>query len=886
MDLFRRKSSNNNVALSKSANTNEPDTSLFNNSNNFNSPNNNQTNTNDLIKSMRNSVEISSKYQFFEVEADEEEVEKMMKDILVKIEEVENRESKKYLMEKYSDLEIELLKSVKNPNKKLNLNQRKFLKIFIYENLHAKFLEKNPDERRKIESKISDASLEFLRKMDEIKDFKNHFNVDFSYSNLHVEKNDNKEITEILKAMENSFFSEMKFNVCSKLNICSVPNFFIKNFKKNLKQKIRKFWKLNYEIPIINLLLETKFGFKFLKEKFRDLIDERLNIFDARYFTKELRFILFKFFILINLDSMKKNKLNLQAFLNNFKKYVYLMGLHEEYDTLINLVVEHTNFEVNDYIQKQKNDIDSICEQFLSIFFPNIKYNKDNNNLVFGLPNGVKDQNIRNEELLNLNFNSFERDFHQKKNENFHVEDINRIDKANEDRFKNDLMNVFIDYKIEKNESVTCSIYKNESSENGRIDLFKDFYINHNNNKDFININEKSYKDDQSKNKENNQNNKNNENNNNDIFDFFSNQFKNGDSNINNSIIDNKNLINPPMKELSDETKLLTVFSFSIILNNLMTICLVEDNQPVEDSEVTEIKALFSPNLKCSARERNFLINMLFALEFYSNMDFKLKKLSQEKRNYSASSSSNDLAKNNNSFMLLQDENPQPEKKIENQQEEDQKFSYLGINYMMENSILSELVKSYSKVLYDESNKQKLVLDNEKIFDIFYNFNENDLIINDYEVFLKNNIDNAESNPVKKITSKLKNLYSNISNKFRKSIVNDKKIKIELNNLRFIPLDPISISPHLCLCISGGFIQDTFKEHFWLNFGLDDKVMDYYFMNWQEDYYKAGFFDSFMDAFNLKSYDGKLQEYRNAFKRNKKASKGFGKVLAYLLASR
>jgi hypothetical protein len=210
---------------------------------------------------------------------------------------------------------------------------------------------------------------------------------------------------------------------------------------------------------------------------------------------------------------------------------------------------------------------------------------------------------------------------------------------------------------------------------------------------------------------------------------------------------------------------------------------------------------------------------------------------------------------------------------------------------MMENSILSELVKSYSKVLYDESNKQKLALDNEKIFDIFYNFNENDSIINDYESFLKNSIDNSESNnAVKKITSKLKSFYSNISNKFRKSTViaenNERKIKLDVNNLRFIPLDPISISPHLCLCVSGGFIQDSFKENFWLNFGLDYKVMDYYFMNWQEDYYKAGFVDSFMDAFNLKSYEGKLQEYKHAFKKNKKASKGFGKMLAYLLASR
>jgi len=758
--------------------------------------------------------------------------------------------------------------------------------------LHAKFLEKNCDERRKIESKISDGCLEFLKKLDEIKNFKNHFNVDFSYSNLHIEKNDNREITEILKAMENSFFSEMKFSICSKLNICSVPNFLIKNFKKNLKQKIRKFWKLNYEIPIINLLLESKFGFKFLKEKFRDLIDERLNIFDARYFTHEFRITLFKFFVVVNLDSMKKNKLNLQTFLNNFKKYVYLMGLHDKYEYLINLVVDLTSFEDENYLNKQKILIDNFCEEFLKVFFPYIKLNKEDNNLVFGLPNGIKDHNLRNEELLNLNFSNYEKYFifkndnvnNNMENNDFMLFKSNNEDNKNynknniEEKIKSDLMSVFIGDKTHDE-----TIKKNSD----KIDLFKDFYNFKDEaiNEEFENKNKdnREFKINYNVNKEINYN----------ILDFFSSNLnQNGGKN---ESTENKCL---PVIDVSDETKLLTVFSFSIMLNNLMTICLVEDNQPVEDSELTNIKILFTPNLKCSSRERNFLINTLFALEFYNNMDFKVKKLNNNAKMDKITNIKN-LDKNldrNNSFSLLQDDIQVDEKDkikddLKNQKnEEEEKFSYIETNYMMENSILSELVKSYSKVLFDESNKQKLVLNNEKIFDIFYNFNENDSIIEDYETFLKINIDLSGENPVKKITSKLKNFYSNISNKFRKSsnqiMPTDKRIKLELNNLKFIPLDPISISPHLCLCISGGFIQDTYKENFWLNFGLDDKVMDYYFMNWQDDYYKAGFFDSFMDAFNLKSYEGKIQEYKNAFKKNKKTAKGYGKILAYLVASR
>lgn len=936
-----------NISPMNSPNNNEGENS---NNKSLNSTSNNIKHSCDVKKSIRNSTEISSKYKFFEVETDELEVEKHMSYILSRVAEVEKNENKKYLMEKYSDLEVELLKTVKNSTENFSINQKKFLKIFIYENLHAKFLEKNCDERRKIESKICDVCIDWLKKIDEIKDFKNHFNINFSYSNLHIEKNDNKEITQILEAMENSFFSEMKFSVCSKLNICSVPNFFIKNFKKNLKQKIRKFWKLNYEIPIINLLLESKFGFKFLQVKFRDLIDERLNIFDSRYFSKELRDILFKFFIVINLDSMKKNKNNLQAFFNNFKKYVYLMGLHDDYDTLINLVVELTSFESPDYVGKNKLIIDSICERFILVFFPNIRYNKQNNNLMFGLPTGLKEQNIRNEDLLNLNLDYL--GFNTSSNNSSKA--IKNISKSqsqiitqpqvrdngnylNEEKFKNELMNIYLPIKekhtiVNKNIDFNHQTFRNINNNSNLDSLSNNIQdnkncninnntINNNNktseynkdiNNEYVDINTYDFSHENNFNKADEIQNedKNNifaNNNNTSSSTLNSNQPKNSSFNILDFFAgesDLKDMSNNNISiKITDETRLLTVFSFSIMLNNLMTTCLVEDSQPVDDGEVTNIKILFTPNLKCSARERNFLINFLFALEFYGNINFKLAK------NKISNNSEIDELNKKNSFNLLDfnedinsenDNINKPNKKADRAAEdlvkesnfvEGTKFSYLEINYMMENSILAELVKSYSKVLYNESNKQKLVLDNEKTFDIFYNFNENDGIINDYETFLKTSIENiSESSGVKKITSKLKNLYSNISSKFRKhsSIlqVSEKKIKLDLSFIKFIPLDPISISPHLCLCVSGGFIQDSYKENFWLNFGLDDKVMDYYFLNWQEDYYRPGFLDTFLDTFNLKSFEAKLQEYKHAFKKNKRLAKGYGKLLAYLLASR
>ena len=61
---------------------------------------------------------------------------------------------------------------------------------------------------------------------------------------------------------------------------------------------------------------------------------------------------------------------------------------------------------------------------------------------------------------------------------------------------------------------------------------------------------------------------------------------------------------------------------------------------------------------------------------------------------------------------------------------------------------------------------------------------------------MKNNIEiSGSKTAVNKITSKLKNLYSNISLKFKKSNSNsnnnDKKIKLDLNFLKFVQLHKI-----------------------------------------------------------------------------------------------
>ena len=69
----------------------------------------------------------------------------------------------------------------------------------------------------------------FLGRVDQV-DLKRYFRTDFSYSNLHIENNNDEYVSSILKAMENSLVSECKCFISNKMNINDNPS--------ALKQKI------------------------------------------------------------------------------------------------------------------------------------------------------------------------------------------------------------------------------------------------------------------------------------------------------------------------------------------------------------------------------------------------------------------------------------------------------------------------------------------------------------------------------------------------------------------------------------------------------------------------------------------------------------------------
>ena len=625
---------------------------------------------------------------------DPNEFERHIKFICFKIESVEfsGNHKKIGIVEKYEETERELIEYINNKDNSFNINQKKFFKLYIRQRLHEKFLSKDSAKRKLLEQKINETLHKFLSELDETADLKLLHGNQFSISNLNVELKEIENLAYLLKATENSYMTEFKSLLCSELNIDAIPNFLFHSNKKLIKQKVRKIWKINYEIPVNNMKLETKFGYKFLNEKFLDLINERFNIFDSRFLLIEERILLLKILFLTNINYLKINQYNLQAFLDNYRKYIHLMEISKFHKDIIPYITFYLD-----------------C----------------------------------------------------KKDDEFYMTELN-------------------------------SLYEK----------LKKFLVN-----DFTILNE----------------------------------------------------------QINKEKILIIIFSFSIMLNNLMTF--VSDSIPGCDESY---KVVFCSELKISSRERQFMINL------FKSLDYNLINYENDSGKY--------------------------------------QFSCLDINYMLENSIFSSLIKSYTLVLFDELNKTKLILNHSEIFDIFKKHCENGdntemmIIYDNFNKFINDEVifDDKQINIKKisqEITTKLKFFFTNIKKKLSnsketneleiktKSPENRKKRKIDLSNLKFFPFDPINISTHICISINGHILEGEI-EKMWNNFTINEKSVDHYFFHWIENIVDdKGFFSE--GIWQIKKIqtgftDEEMRENNNKqiFRKNKANSKIFGKILAYLIASR
>jgi hypothetical protein len=577
-------------------------------------------------------------------------LEKQMIYISERISKLETELIKGKTIEGYYNLETELLKYIKSPDHNFSKSQTKFLKAYLLDSLYQEFISNNSNSRRKFDKTLNAYFTAFLDYLDNIKDLRERFNTDFSYSKLHLEQNNDEYLVSILQAMENSLMSECKYFICTGLNIDVLPQFLMRINKKTLKEKVRKMWKINYEIPFQNLKLNAKYEYILLNTKFHDLINERFNVFDTNFYSDEVRYTLYRTLLLSNITYLNFSEYNLQTFLNNSKKYIFLMGLKDKYKDI--------TYMITNYLDRFRDD-----ELLL---------------------NEIKKEFLLLKELIK--------------------EDLSLLGNINKDKL------------------------------------------------------------------------------------------------------------------------LLIIFSFSIMLNNLMVV----------DHDAEHV--VFIPELKCSSRERQFLLHYITNLDAYVNID-------------------------NTEFTCLQ------------------------MNFILENCIFSNLIKSYTKVLFDDINKSKIDLGYDKIISILENHNyENEKLKENFDAFVKNELNLVErpTTPLKKVKEGVTSFFNMIKNKINNE--EDKRVKTDITNIKFIPFDPLKISTHICLCISGGLINDFYKEKKFTNITIKDNHIDYYFYDWQEDPSSSLLKDIFV--FLKSQFQPQEHKEMHYVRKNKKLAKVYGKILAYIIASR
>ena len=342
--------------------------------------------------------------------------------------------------------------------------------------------------------------------------------------------------------------------------------------------------------------------------------------------------------------------------------------------------------------------------------------------------------------------------------------------------------------------------------------------------------------------------------------------------------LDNKENIDKVFEQLvakinnNEETLKVIVFNMSAMLNGI-----------TEYIDIGEgvMKPAFTPQLKCSAKQKVFLINFLKTLDQYTK------------------------SQNN---------------------------KCLHLNVLMENYVFASLVKSYTKVLYDEVNKMKIDLTYGRIFILLERLNKqknrNDNIDTDdeddttipgseistlddiecrnlyalYSAFKDNCIEISKNKDThekgkKKVINKIKSGISSFftkANQKAKELLNQDEAKITkikvkyLNQTILSPIDPINSSTQVCICINGFFMNEDFSTYSTLSSNTFNNILtntnkislDYYIYTWQnkDNLYKESL--SFMQMFDY------IPDYKKEIKHNKAMATLYGKLLAYILSSR
>ena len=213
------------------------------------------------------------------------------------------------------------------------------------------------------------------------KNFKSFISLEIDKPNEHIMnafKKAEQEPNKHIKEMTQLYFSMFKnsFSDTSKL-----PYFLLKPYKIQLSIIFSKIGKKYFDHRTFfdNLNHKYKKEIEQLTEQYRQVIDNKKNLFDERIFDFETRKLLFKLFVLSNIDTIKRNDYSLAIFMNNIKKYLILMNILQiEDNSTISLYVELVNKSIQLSTKEISKEINSIM-YLINNVFDNYKENKYSN---------------------------------------------------------------------------------------------------------------------------------------------------------------------------------------------------------------------------------------------------------------------------------------------------------------------------------------------------------------------------------------------------------------------------------------------------------------------------------------------------------------------------
>ena len=233
------------------------------------------------------------------------------------------------------------------------------LKDKIYNLLYKNFYKENDlkvlKEKSEYEKKVTKGFFDFYLIQDIEKEIKEIFYKEEG-KEFGLEKKD------ILNRIQKTIFFEALNYTKNYINSDIIPNFLFYPVNNLLMFKIEEILinKFHFKVEKDPFLLSEHF--EYLKTKYKELIEGKIEIFDKSIFDEEERILFFKILVLCNWKYINNSENNKKIFYNNLKKYITLLGLKEKINEIIGEF--QTIIEINDE-EEIKSGIQLINDEIL-----------------------------------------------------------------------------------------------------------------------------------------------------------------------------------------------------------------------------------------------------------------------------------------------------------------------------------------------------------------------------------------------------------------------------------------------------------------------------------------------------------------------------------------